>query len=196
MATGTLRQNAGFGMIEILVTLVILLIGLLGLAGLLTRSQQAEMESYQRAQALILLQDMSDRINANRKVAACYAITTDATNGTPYFGTGYVGTPNCASGTATPEQILRANSDMTAWSNALKGASETKGGANVGVMIGARGCVKTVAGATDTYMIVVAWQGLSSTSAPPASLACANDQYGDEARRRVAITKFRIAKLD
>ncbi|MGE5027346.1 MAG: prepilin-type N-terminal cleavage/methylation domain-containing protein, partial [Betaproteobacteria bacterium] len=57
MATHPSYRNAGFSMIEILVTLVILLIGLLGLAGLITRSQQAEMESYQRAQALILLQD-------------------------------------------------------------------------------------------------------------------------------------------
>lgn len=191
MAIGSLRQSAGFSMIEILVTLVILLVGLLGLAGLLTHSQQAEMESYQRAQALILLQDMADRINANRKVAACYALTA-ATDGTPYLGTGYTGTPNCASGTA--EQNYRANTDMTAWSNALQGASEIKGGANVGAMIGARGCIKTIA--TDTYMILVAWQGMSATSAPVASLACANTLYGDEAQRRVVSTIFRIAKLD
>lgn len=193
MAAGTLRQNAGFGMIEILVTLVILLIGLLGLAGLLTRSQQAEMESYQRAQALILLQDMSDRINTNRKVHACYALTT-STDGTPYLGTDYAGTPGCATGTA--EQNALAIADMTAWSNALIGASETKGGQNVGAMIGARGCVKAVAGATDTYMVIVAWQGLSATSVPPASLACANNLYGDEAKRRVVSTILRIAKLD
>lgn len=193
MATGSRRQNAGFSMIEILVTLIILLIGLLGLAGLITRSQQAEMESYQRAQALILLQDMADRINANRKVAACYALTT-TDDGRPYLGTGYAGTPNCTSGTT--EQNARANADMTAWSNALKGAAETKGGASVGAMIGARGCVKAVAGATDTYMIIVAWQGLASTFAPPASMACANNLYGDEAKRRVVNTMFRIAKLN
>ncbi|MDP2155736.1 MAG: type IV pilus modification protein PilV, partial [Sulfuricella sp.] len=62
-----LRRERGFGMIEVLVSLFILLTGLLGLAGLLARSQQAEMESYQRAQALVLLQDMVARINANRK---------------------------------------------------------------------------------------------------------------------------------
>lgn len=192
MATKSRHQNAGFGMIEVLVTLIILLTGLLGLAGLLTRSQQAEMESYQRAQALILLQDINDRINANRKVAACYAITTDAATGTPYLGTGYVGTPGCASGTA--EQNALAIADITAWSNTLTGASEVKGGANVGAMIGARGCVKTIA--TDTYMVIVAWQGLGTTSAPVASLACANTLYGDdEARRRVVSTTFRIANL-
>jgi type IV pilus assembly protein PilV len=193
MTSVFLRQSAGFGIIEVLVTLVILLTGLLGLAGLLTRSQQAEMESYQRAQALILLQDMTDRINANRKVAACYAITTDQTSGTPYLGTGYVGTPSCVSGTT--EQNSLANADMTAWSNTLQGASEIKGGINVGAMIGARGCIKTIA--TDTYMIIVAWQGLGTSSAPLASLACANTLYGsDEARRRVVSTTFRIANLN
>ena len=68
--------------------MVILLVGLLGLAALMTSSQKAESESYQRAQALLLLQDMVERINANRAVAACYAITTDPSAGTPYLGVG------------------------------------------------------------------------------------------------------------
>src|SRR5258706_7468791 len=63
----------GFAMLEVLITLVILLIGLLGLAGVVARSNAAELESYQRVQALILAQDMVDRINANRKYAACYS---------------------------------------------------------------------------------------------------------------------------
>ena len=60
------RPQAGFTMIEVLITFVILLVGLLGLIGLQARSQQAELESYQRGQALVLLQDMVDRMNANR----------------------------------------------------------------------------------------------------------------------------------
>ena len=58
--------SAGFTLIEILVALVILLVGLLGLVGLQAKGQQAEMESYQRTQALVLLQDLADRMNANR----------------------------------------------------------------------------------------------------------------------------------
>ena len=61
--------------------MIILLVGLLGLAALMTNSQKAEAESYQRAQALLLLQDMVGRINANRAVAGCYAVTTDASTG-------------------------------------------------------------------------------------------------------------------
>ena len=65
-------------MIEALVSLVIIMFGLLGLAGLQTRMQQAEFESYQRSQALILLYDMVDRINTNRATVPCFVVTTDS----------------------------------------------------------------------------------------------------------------------
>jgi len=63
-------RQAGFLMLEALVTLVLLLFGLLGLVALQARAQQAETESYQRVQALVLLRDMADRINASRYAAA------------------------------------------------------------------------------------------------------------------------------
>src|SRR4051812_34767512 len=71
----------GFTMIEVLVSLFIVTLGLLGLAALQAKAQQAELESYQRAQALVLVQDMVDRINANRKTAGCYAFTPLPDNG-------------------------------------------------------------------------------------------------------------------
>lgn len=182
---------AGFGLLEVLVAMVILLSGLLGLAGLLTRSQQLEMESYQRAQALILLQDMVGRINANRKVAACYAITTNATSGTPYLGSNSSVTPACSSGTTA--QYARANADLTAWHNLLSGSAEIQGSTNVGAMIGARGCIRNIA--TNTYLILVTWQGLGKTVSPSVNLACANTTYGDEAQRRVVSTTVNIANL-
>ena len=50
------------------------------------------------------------------------------------------------------------------------GTAETKGGGNVGAMIGAWGCItQTVApatGAPSQYLVAVAWQGLNSTAAP------------------------------
>ncbi|MDP3678960.1 MAG: prepilin-type N-terminal cleavage/methylation domain-containing protein, partial [Methylotenera sp.] len=56
------RFQRGALLLEVLVTIVILAIGLLGLAGLQAKLQSSEMESYQRAQALILLNDMASRI--------------------------------------------------------------------------------------------------------------------------------------
>jgi len=192
------RKNAGFSMIEVLITIVILMIGLLGLAGLQTKALTAQMEAYQRSQALILLKDMADRINANRKVASCYAVTTDTANGTPFLGTGSAVVPVCATGTA--EQQAIAVQDMTDWNELLLGAAEmAAGGGNVGAMIGARGCItQTVAPATGVpsqYLVAVAWQGLNSTVIP--AIPCGQNQYGDnDALRRVVALPVTIADLN
>lgn len=185
-------RNAGFGMLEVLISMIIILVGLLGLAGLITLGQKAEMESYQRGQALILLQDMEDRINANRKVASCYAITTlgDASE---FLGTDGLVPSACAIG--TPEQQATRDQDLASWNDSLLGAAEVAGGGNVGAMLGARGCIEQLDAAENTYLISIAWQGLSSTFAPPAGLACAKDLYGTDAQRRVVSTTLRIANL-
>jgi type IV pilus assembly protein PilV len=189
------RQQTGLTLIEVLVSVVILLVGLLGLAALMTNSQKAESESYQRAQALLLLQDMVDRIGANRAVAACYAVTTDASTGTPYLGVGAdLSSLVCGVGSVTAN--TRAIQDITAWSNLLAGASEALGGGNVGAMVGARGCVTLDDPATRTYTVSVAWQGLTPTKAPDAALNCGKDLYGDEKLRRVVSIPLRIANLN
>ena len=186
------QPSAGFSLIEILVSMVVLVIGLLGFASLLVNSNKAEMESYQRVQALILLQDISDRINTNRKVASCY-VTPNPGGGNDYVGTGYTGTPVCAAGSV--EQQARAVADLTAWNNALQGAAETKSVVgNVGAMIGARGCVDYDA-VSKQYTVAVAWQGLSDTNAPTAGLSCGNGLYGTSAKRRVVSSVLSIADL-
>jgi type IV pilus assembly protein PilV len=185
------RQN-GSTLIETLVSMLILLIAVLGLTGLQVQAQQSEMESYQRAQALILLQDMVGRVNANRKVAGCYAVTTDTANGTPYFGTNTsITTPTCTLGTS--EQQALAVRDMEDWNNLLLGAAEVTAGSKVGAMIGARGCVDYDA-ATDTYTVTVAWQGLGKTFTP-AGQKCGQGQYGHETLRRVVSLSVKIANL-
>src|SRR4051812_2253721 len=63
MAKGTSGEQ-GTSMLEVLVTLVILSVGLLGLTGLITRASMMEYESYQRAQAVMLLSDMVEKINS------------------------------------------------------------------------------------------------------------------------------------
>lgn len=187
-----IRAASGFSMIEVLVTLVILLLGLLGLVGMMLMSQRAEMESYQRSQALLLLQDMVSRINVNRKVAPCYAFTTDPVGGSPFLGTGSSPTlPTCSLGSV--QQYTLANSDFTAWDDLLKGSSEKAGGAGLGAMIGARGCVSFDG---SSYLVSVAWMGGSKTAAPPAGLGCGSGLYGDEAQRRVVSANVQIANLN
>lgn len=194
------KRQAGFTMIEVLVSLLIIVLGLLGLAGLQTRLQQAEFESYQRTQALVLLYDMVDRIQMHRIAANCFRFTTDAAAGTPYLGTGAAAPTGCASA-GTAADNTAADQALAELDAQLEGAAETKGGASVGAIVGARGCVNydaatELAGASGTgiYTVTIAWQGTVDTVAP--TVACANNQYGAETRRRVVSTTFRMAKLD
>jgi len=182
------RHDAGFSMIEVLITLVILMFGLLGLASLILQSQRGEMESYQRVQALVMLRDMADRISTNRPAAAAYVTGTTATMGTS-------SSKNCSAPATT------ADIDLCQWDAALKGAAEASGGtcntstgANcVGAMIGARGCVTSPV--ANQYLIQVVWQGLAATKAPPTSVACGKDQYGDDKLRRAVTTVVQIGTL-
>lgn len=191
----TARGERGFSMMEILVTLFITAIGLLGLAGLQSRLQLADLEAYQRAQALILVNDIVDRINANRSAAPCYAITGAGAPG-PYLGDpsggGHLGVPACGIGSATAEAVARANADLGEWDTLLQGTAEQRGGAAIGAMVAARGCV-SFDGATNAYTIVVAWQGLADTFAP--TVSCGNNLYGTETLRRSVWTTVRIASL-
>lgn len=196
-------------MVEVLVTLVLLMVGLLSMAGLLVQSQRSELESYQRAQALLLLQDMVGRINANRNVASCYAFTTSS-NGTPNLGTGGTMPPACAFGTATQNALV--TSDLTAWNALLLGSTETTASmSNAGTLIGARGCVSYDATTevndstgvpipgSGVYTVVVAWQGHNDTFAPVTSaqpaLNCGQNQYGAETKRRIVSLTIRIGAV-
>ena len=73
----TLLRHAGFTMLEVLVSLLIAVVGLLGLLGLQTQAQVSEFESYQRAQALVLANDMVDRIAFNRGTDAAVTWRSD-----------------------------------------------------------------------------------------------------------------------
>lgn len=177
------RQQQGTTMLEVLVTIVILAFGMLGLAGLQSKIFVAEMESYQRAQAVLLMNDMVERIKANRGAASTYVLEAGTT-----LGTGDAQEADCSGATAG------AARDQCEWSNALKGAAETSGANKVGGMIGALGCVTLVQARNATaglcqpgiYLVTVAWQGLNPTSAPAAS--CGQGSFGNDDRLRRALS--------
>ncbi len=174
-------------MIEVLVTIVICVIGLWGLTEVQVRLQLSEVESYQRSQALMLLEDMSTRLELNRIHAADYV-----TGSSSPLGTG----TSCSTNTGT-----LAQRDLGEWCNLLQGVAESAGGSTrVGAMLGARGCIENIG--TNRYMLTVAWQGMSPLVAPPSSVACGADAYdtsgtactGDLCRRAVT-TVVRIGNL-
>ncbi|WP_090717274.1 type IV pilus modification protein PilV [Nitrosomonas sp. Nm166] len=182
------RSLCGVSLIEVLVTVVILAIGLLGLAGLQIRLQSSELESYQRTHALILLEDMANRLSANRANAATY-VTASANP----LGTGDSQPVSCAGN--------GQSFDACQWSNALKGASEQSSlSVNVGAMIGARGCIEDL-GTGDQFMITVAWQGMTPISAPSSNCGTGlydgapNTKCTDDLCRRTMSTIIRVANL-
>jgi type IV pilus assembly protein PilV len=164
----------GATMIEVLVAIVIVIIGLLGIAGLQAKAGQVEVESYQRAQAVEILQDMVDRISANRKNSMSYADGT-------VWGTGQ-NEIVCVGKTG-------ADLDLCEWNNSLLGASESVSGLSVGAMIGARGCIDNVNPVMPrVFQVSVVWQGTVATKAP--GTACGQGLYGgnDALRRAVVAT--------
>lgn len=173
-------RAAGFTMLEVLITIVIVAFGLLGVAGLQARMQVAEVESYQRAQAIVLLEDMVARMNANRKNAMSYVTASP-------LGTG--------SAEADCTGLGGAALDLCAWNNALLGVTETSGTENRGAMIGARGCIaNTVPTMPREFVVTVAWQGLTPTVAPTVT-TCGQGEYGNDATRRVMTARVKIGCL-
>lgn len=180
-----MKNQTGMMLIEALVSLVIAAIALLGTVTLMAKSTRSEMESYQRVQALTLVQDMVSRINANRQIAACYS------NGATGLSTTAAPLPVCATGSAV--QLATANADLAAWKNSLLGSSEVSGGSKVGAMIGAVGCVTQVDAANQIYRVSVAWQGLMPTAKP--ALSCGQASIGDTNFRRVISVQIQIGNL-
>jgi type IV pilus assembly protein PilV len=179
-------RSRGTSLIEVLVTLVILAFGLLGVAGLQTKIGVAEMESYQRAQALLALSQMTERMSADTAQAASYVNA-----GT--VGTGDAQPADCSGIAPGP------NHDLCEWSNALKGASERRSGANAGGMMGARGCITQLQApnpalgvcTAGVYQVSVVWQGMVATATP--ALACGTGLYGaNDAFRRVVATTVSV----
>jgi type IV pilus assembly protein PilV len=167
--------------------MLIVAFGLLGLGSLEMRLQLSDMESYQRAQALALLDDMTNRIATNRDQAASYV-----TGSSTPLGTGMA----CPTTTATVQQT-----DTAQWCEALQGAAEKLGNSKTGTAVGARGCVENIG--TNQYLITVAWQGMTPITAPPAAVACGVGLYDTagspctaDTCRRVVTTVLNIATLN
>jgi type IV pilus assembly protein PilV len=183
----TLALQGGTSLIEVLVTLLVVALGLLGVAGLQAKISLAEMESYQRSQAILALTEMIERIDSNRTQAKTYV-----TSGT--IGTGDSWPADCTGIAIGP------NRDICEWSNKLKGASETKSASNVGGMVGALGCITQLQAANPAtavcqagiYQVSVAWQGNNPTVAP--ALACGLGSFGaNDAYRRVVASTISVS---
>lgn len=105
----TTKRQAGFSLIEVLVTMVVLSIGLLGVAGLQASGLRNNHAAYTKTQATNLAMDMAERIRANPNGQASY-INFDTSGNIP-------ADPGCISDGCTPVQL--ANYDKFEWSQPL-----------------------------------------------------------------------------
>ena len=175
----------GVSLVEVLITMVVLAFGLLGLAAFQAKAHVGTIESYQRAQAAVLLQDMQARLSANSANAAGYVTPAP-------LGTGSTLGTDCAAAAVGKAR------DLCEWNLALKGAAEQRGTTNAGAMQGARGCIALARASNEApgvctpavYLVTVAWQGMHATRAP--AQACGKDQYGTDTHRRAVSARVAI----
>jgi type IV pilus assembly protein PilV len=179
--TSIAAGERGVTLVEVLITIVILTFGLLGVAALQVRMRLAQAESYHRSHAILLLQDMVDRVNANRN------------NALNYVTSGALGAGNTVKDCTG---LTGAALDLCEWNNALLGTAEiSASGQQAGGMIDARGCItNVVATMPREFVIAVTWQGLAPTVAP-ASTPCGQGLYGNEQMRRALIARVTIGCL-
>lgn len=105
------QKDAGFTLLEVLIALLVLSVGLLGLAGLQTRGLAIGHNAYLRSQAVLLAQDMAERIRSNTN----HVFSTELNDSNRYsveFERS-LGTLNCVDRDCSPADM--ADFDVDQW---------------------------------------------------------------------------------
>lgn len=186
-------QQCGFSLLEVLVSIVVLAFGLLGIGSLQMGLQNSYLEAQQRSQAVQIMRDIAERLNANAAQAGSYI-----TGAAAPVGVGDGRSSDCTAAGLSVDQR-----DICEWSQRLKGVAETQGTDAMGAMIGARGCIEQVQAQDASkgiclpgiYRISVAWQGSQESAPPDSRLACGADKYGSEGFRRVFASTVVVGTL-
>jgi type IV pilus assembly protein PilV len=137
------RAQRGITLVEVLVALVVMAIGLLGISSLYLESLRANRTALLRAQAIDLVNDMADRIRANRRGQVAYVKAVGATM------------PACPTAFTSKKAVDIAKDDLACWVAAAEArlpADGTKTPAKTSVDY-----VAGAAGTLDRYTVRVEW---------------------------------------
>lgn len=147
-----MKKQQGFSLLEVMVTMLIVSFGMLGIAGIIITSLKNSQSSYARSQASLLVNDIVDRMRANRGAAEA--------SPSPY---------NLAL-TAAPAGTEVPADDLTQWRAALA-ATMPSGTGSV-----------AVDDATKKVTVTVQWDDSHATGNAAAGVGAATQQVTLETR--------------
>lgn len=204
-ASARRRSQTGVTLIEALVTFVILAVGLLGIISLQGVAKSAQHQSVQRSRAVILANDLLERIRINPAGVLTYSAGGMETA----IGGGTRDAPavDCASATCDAGQL--ATYDLWLWERSLDGATVTITDAdatvhNAGGLIAPRACVRFSADAGMTRSgvveVIIQWDGLREIDdavADDADVCGDGDDAGEDGfRRQLVVSSFVIDEAE
>ena len=146
-------RNAGFTLIEVLITILVAGIGLLAVAGLQAMSKKINYDAVQRTAASALAQSLVESLRGNPGALAFY-VTNDASA---------VSAPvDCAAPATRCEPEALALYDLWRWSQSLAGveARVEAEDQDAGGLVDPTGCVFD-GGVAGLYVVVVSWRGIT-----------------------------------
>jgi len=137
------NKSQGFSLLEVLIAVSILAVAMLGIAAMQLMSLKDNRDAYFRSQAVLLTQDMAERMRSNKSQISAYK-GIDTTNS---YGAG-----TCSS-LCNPAQIVDV--DKFEWSQKIKTTTTV-----TGLIPSAKGTVTEAAG---IYTIEITWQADGAT---------------------------------
>ena len=182
----TIREQRGFSLTEVLVSIVVFSVGLIGIAKLQVVSKQSNYDAVQRVTATTITEDLLQRMRSNGTQLLGY-VTISGSN---TLGGGTINaepTPDCSADTVADrcDAAQLASHDLWQIEQALDGA---------------RGLVSPTLclsgpndGSSGVYTVAIAWRGTTATKNPSAN-SCGEglDKYGtnEEYRRLLVLQTY------
>jgi len=178
-------KSQGMTFIEVLVALFIMVTGIFGAVAMQATAKKGSFDAMQRSVASALAQDILERIRSNDPdpalIESYEGVYGAALNAVPGNRCNAVGAA------CTPAQMV--TNDLFEWEMMLMGADVTAGGANLGGLVGARGCITHQ---NNAITVVISWEGredirdgATQNSATAQACGTANSK-----RRQVEISAF------
>ena len=161
------RKQGGFSLIEVLVTLMLVAFALLGIAGLQAYSMRVNKGGQLRTQAVFLVADLAERLEANKVGAVAGSYVLAKTNTPPAVSTA------CISGSCSSDGL--ASYDLAQWQNMIAAALPQSSWQ----------VEQTTTGNPSVYTIKIWWEDRRTDTTYSASLPGTSETFSYTATRSI-----------